>query len=173
MAPVLSFTAEEVWGYMSRTYRGEPREASAHMARFPDVEAVWLDDALEARWERLLAVRAEVAKALEAARRDKVIGASLDAQVTLGASGDLAAFLEETRRELAALFIVSDARLVEGPAEGGLASTLIPGLSVAVAQAPGRKCARCWSYTTDVGRDPAHPDLCARCAAAVAVTPGA
>jgi isoleucyl-tRNA synthetase len=173
MAPVLSFTAEEVWGYMSKTYRGESREPSVHMARFPDVEAGWLDEAIEARWERLLAVRAEVAKALEAARRDKVIGASLDAQVTLGASGDLAAFLEETRRELAPLFIVSDVRLVEGPVPGGLASTLIPGLSVAVAQAPGRKCARCWSYTTDVGRDPAHPDLCARCAAAVAVTPGA
>ncbi|HEX7124771.1 MAG TPA: isoleucine--tRNA ligase [Thermodesulfobacteriota bacterium] len=173
MAPILSFTAEEVWGYMSKTYRGQPREASVHLAHFPDVEAAWLDEALEARWERLLAVRAEVAKALEAARRDKVIGASLDAQVTLGAEGELAAFLEGARRELAPLFIVSHVQLAAGPVAGGFVSTAIPGLSVAVTQAPGRKCARCWSYTTDVGRDPGHPDLCARCAGAVAASPGA
>ncbi|HEY8368491.1 MAG TPA: isoleucine--tRNA ligase [Thermodesulfobacteriota bacterium] len=173
MAPILSFTAEEVWGYMSKTYRGEPREASVHLARFPDVEVQWLDEALEARWERLLAVRAEVAKALEGARRARVIGASLDARVTLGASGELAAFLEGARRELAPLFIVSDVQLTAGPVEGGFVSTAIPGLSVGVTQAPGRKCARCWTYTTDVGRDPAHPDLCARCASAVAATLGA
>jgi isoleucyl-tRNA synthetase len=170
MAPVLSFTAEEVWGYLPKAHDGRPREASVHVALFPEVDPWWLDDRLEARWERLLAVRGEVARALEAARRDKLIGASLDAQVTLGASGDLMAFLESGRDQLKPLFIVSDVRLVEGAVEG-VASTAIPGLSVAVAQAPGRKCARCWTYATDVGRDAARPDVCARCAAALAAPP--
>ncbi|HWP33998.1 MAG TPA: class I tRNA ligase family protein, partial [Thermodesulfobacteriota bacterium] len=168
MAPVLSFTAEEVWGYLPATVRGAPREPSVHLARFPEVDPRYLDERLEARWRRLLAIRGEVAKALEAARRDKVIGASLDAQVTLGASGELAAFLASARAELAPLFIVSDVRLVEGAVPGGFASEAVAGLTVAVAPAPGRKCARCWTYTTDVGRDPAHPDVCARCTAALA-----
>jgi isoleucyl-tRNA synthetase len=169
MAPILSFTAEEVWGYMPKTVRGEAREPSVHLARFPEVDADDLDEALDARWQRLLAVRGEVAKALEAARRDKVIGASLDAQVTLGASGELKAFLEGARAELAPFFIASDVRLVEGAAsEDGAPSTAVPGLTVAVGRAPGRKCARCWTYTTDVGRDAAHPEVCARCARTLA-----
>ncbi len=168
MAPIVSFTAEEVWGYLPRSYQGTPREPSVHLARFPEVDARYLDERLEARWERLLALRGEVAMALEAARRDKVIGASLDAQVTLGATGELKAFLEGARRELAPLLIVSDVRLVNGAVEGGLASEAIAGLTVGVRQAPGRKCARCWMYTTDVGRDASHPEVCARCAAALA-----
>jgi isoleucyl-tRNA synthetase len=173
MAPVVSFTADEVWGYLPKAQRSGDREASVHMARFPEVEPAWLDRDLEARWDRLLAVRSDVQKVLEAARREKVIGASLDAQVTLGGNGELKRFLDAVRPELAPLFIVSDVRLVEGAAPGGAAASGVPGLTVAVVPAPGRKCARCWSYSTEVGKDAAHPELCPRCAAALASAGGA
>jgi isoleucyl-tRNA synthetase len=101
-------------------------------------------------------VRAEVLKALEAARRDKLIGSGLEAQVTVSAEGETAALLESAKAELPTLFIVSKVLLAAGP------------LAVKVERAPGEKCDRCWVYAEDRGANPAHPTLCGKCAAALA-----
>ena len=111
MAPVLSFTADEIWGYLP----GE-REASVHLARFPQLGVELVDPALEARFDQLLAVRGEVSKLLEQARAAKLIGSGLEAKVTLAApAGPLRDLLQAERDELATLFIVSQAELVGPP----------------------------------------------------------
>ena len=160
LAPILSFTTEEAWSHLP----GD-RAASVFLAGLP--EAGPMDEANAARFDRLLAVRAAVSKHLEVARREKKIGKSLDARVVLGASGDLLAFLRGVRGELPTELIVSQVEIVEGAAPGGLPGEGIEGLTVAVEQAQGEKCVRCWTWTTERGQNPAHPELCPRCTAAV------
>ncbi len=163
LAPVLSFTAEEAWGFLP----GEAdREASVFHAGLPEAGAT--DEALLTRYERLLEVRGAVSKHLEVARREKKIGKSLDARVVLGAEGDLLAFLRQYQAELPTELIVSQVELVEGAAPNGLPGEGVAGLTVAVEQARGEKCVRCWTWTTERGQNPAHPELCPRCTAAVA-----
>ncbi|MDT8441638.1 MAG: isoleucine--tRNA ligase [Desulfuromonadales bacterium] len=163
MAPVLSFTAEEIWGYLP----GE-REESVHLAGFPRFEASLVDAALEAKYARLLDLRGDVAKVLEAARTAKLIGASLDAKVVLCApAGDLRDLLAEQAEQLAALFIVSQVELVDSLTEA-TAGDSFPELRIAVSKADGDKCSRCWNYATSVGRDAAHPQVCHRCLPALA-----
>jgi isoleucyl-tRNA synthetase len=150
LAPILSFTAHEAWKHLP----GRPAE-SVFLAGFPDRPRAADAEALEARYGKLLEVRAEVLRALEAARRDKLIGSGLEAMVTVAAEGDQLALLESARAELAALFIVSRVALAKGP------------FSVAVAKAPGVKCERCWVFAEDVGKDAAHPTVCGKCAGAL------
>ncbi len=162
MAPVLSFTAEEIWGYLP----GE-REASAHLAEFPAFKASLIDKTLEAKYERLLAVRGDVAKALELARAEKTIGHSLDARVELAADGDLAALLEREEEQLAGLFIVSQVEVSRTLAEG-ISGENLPELKIRVSKAAGGKCSRCWNYVTSVGDSSDHPGICHRCLEALA-----
>jgi isoleucyl-tRNA synthetase len=155
LAPIMSFTAEEVW-----THLGQP--SSVHTALFPAPAGLTEGIPEERRkraagWDRLMEVRAEVLKNLEVARAEKVIGASLEAHVRLSAGGDLHPLLAEYGQELPALFIVSQVSLE--PAADGLA--------VRVERASGAKCERCWKYTTDIGANPAFPSICAACARAV------
>ncbi|RMF93887.1 MAG: isoleucine--tRNA ligase [Nitrospinota bacterium] len=163
MAPVLSFTAEEIWKYLPA---GSVTEPSVHLSRFPDVQEAYIDEALASRWERLLAVRREVLKALEMARNRKLIGNALEARVTLYLSPDLADFLAPYAPDLRTLFIVSQVELQSQeatiPAEA-YASSEIPQLHVLVERARGEKCERCWIYSETVGDDPRHPTLCDRC----------
>jgi isoleucyl-tRNA synthetase len=151
LAPVLSFTAHEAWKYLP----GAPT-ASVFEAGFPAREAPADAAALTERYGKLLAVRAEVLKALEAARRDKLIGSGLEAQVTVTADGETAELLESAKAELPTLFIVSKVALARGA------------LAVKVERAPGEKCERCWVYAEDRGANAAHPTLCGKCAAALA-----
>jgi isoleucyl-tRNA synthetase len=170
MAPVLSFTAEEVWDH----FRVADKARSVHLADFPAVDRTWLDEKVERTWEVLLRVRGEAAKALEQARAAKLIGAALDAHVTLYASDpELRPRLEGAgRRLLRELFIVSSLDLVPevpsaelgtGPDRVVLRETAVPGLAVEVRHAEGKKCGRCWTWSLAVGRDPEHPALCERC----------
>ena len=123
------------------------------------------DDAFKAKWAQLIAVRDEVKKALEIARNDKKIGASLEAAVTLYCDGAVYELLNSVPMdELADLMIVSRVELVKG--QGGAASA-IEGLGIAAQHAEGAKCERCWKYTADIGTHPAHPTLCARCASVI------
>ncbi len=159
IAPLLSFTAEEIWCYM-------PHHADAD-ARFvayndmPSLSGLQEDDAFLNYWERLHAVREDVQKALELARTAKVIGASLEAQVLLHAQGDLHDFLEQALSQLPEVLIVSQVSLETG--EGAFKGEL-EGLSVTVKPASGAKCERCWMYSETVGQDRGQPTLCARCA---------
>ncbi|MGD8242558.1 MAG: class I tRNA ligase family protein, partial [Desulfobacterales bacterium] len=162
MAPILAFTAEEVWQYMPAR---PDKPASVHAAAMPTVRAEWQDEALADKWRHLLAVRGEVTKALEAARTGKLIGHPLDAAVTLSLPSPYAEILSAYQDSLDKLFIVSRVELV-GSAESltdAYHSTEIEGLAIAVAKAPGAKCERCWMHATTVGDQDAHPTVCARC----------
>ncbi len=160
MAPILSFTAEEIWEMLP----GDGKEPSVHLAAFPAVDESILDDTLEAAWDRLIEVREQVQKTLEEARRGKIIGHSLDAAVTLSAKGKDKDLLERYAAELSDIFIVSKVGLVNAPPKDAVSSELIPGLFVAVAKAPGQKCPRCWNYTEDIGVDADYNDVCGSCA---------
>ncbi len=167
MAPVLSFTAEEVWSFLPG-YKG--KEESVHLASFPELHDEWTDNELEERWDRILAVRAETAKVLERLRADRVIGHSLDARVDLYAGEALFDFLKKYEEELAGLFIVSQVKLLpvsEAP-EGIFTSEDMPELKITAAPAEGKKCERCWTIKQDVGSSAEHPAICARCASVLA-----
>jgi isoleucyl-tRNA synthetase len=156
-APILSFTADEVWSHLPG-YAG--KEGSVHLGEFPK-ERNWLGrrgSAFVEAMAGLIAVRERVLKALEKARAEGLIGNSLEAKVTLKAAGPEFALLERARAELPALFIVSVAAVEKGGA---------PDLEVLVERAPGAKCERCWNYSTFVGQSPEHPTFCERCNAVV------
>ncbi len=162
MAPVLSFTAEEIWGFMP----GE-REESIHLAEFPSFEDSLIDNALEEKYERILAVRSDVAKVLELARAEKIIGHSLDARVELAADGDLADLLKQESAQLASLLIVSQVEVTDSLANATTGENL-PELKIRVSKADGEKCSRCWNYATTVGEHDDHPEICHRCLQAIA-----
>ncbi len=158
MAPVLSFTAEEIWGYLPKS--GEPE--SVLLADFPEPPAGFPDAALLEKWDLLLKVRSEVNRALEQARREKLIGNALEALVTIGATEDLLDRLQAQQAELLTLTMVSQLNIEPGPL-AGQESQELPGLTIAVERAPGEKCERCWFYLPSVGEDEEQPQLCSRC----------
>ncbi|MBI5184912.1 MAG: isoleucine--tRNA ligase [Nitrospinae bacterium] len=162
-APVLSFTAEEIWQYVPGIV---PGAESVHAAQFPEAKKEHMNDALEEKWEKIIAIRSEVSKALEISRRDKAIGHSLEARVDLYLPDDLKPLLDASQADLCSLFIVSAVSIFssnEAP-EGAYAAGEIEGLKVVVSKAEGAKCGRCWMFQTSVGADPAHPEVCSRCA---------
>jgi isoleucyl-tRNA synthetase len=144
MAPFLSFTAEEAWPLLN------PGTGSVFCARFWDFAAP--DATLIAKWDRLLAVRAEVNKALETVRGQGLIGASLQAELRLTAAGDDLAALQSLGDDLRFVLIVSKVSLTAADAMG-----------IEVLASSAAKCERCWHYRADVGRNPAHPAICGRC----------
>jgi isoleucyl-tRNA synthetase len=163
MAPVLAFTADELWRYIPRA---QEVATSVHLTTFDDLPSGRQDAVLAERWERLLELRREVARALEPARQAKMIGQSLDAHVELYVPAEWQELVASAAGTLDTLLIVSRATVGSGtPPAGAYASDTIPGLHVAVHRAPGDKCERCWRYQEDVGRSAAHPTVCGRCAA--------
>ncbi len=168
MAPILCFTTAEAWEHFHGLSQDAPLEQSIFFAQFPTVEDITVDAELDSRWEQLLQVRSEVTRVLEAARRDKVIGLSLDAEVLLQSNDkDLEKFLRENIELIKELCIVSSLQLVdtldqEGKIELGRGDAL-PELTIGVHPATGNKCERCWVIEPSVGMDAEHPTLCARC----------
>jgi isoleucyl-tRNA synthetase len=161
MAPILTFTTEEAW----RNLPGA-RSESVHLERFPEESLEWLDDTLKRDWDRLLEVRREVAKALETARAEKLIGSGLEAHVRIrSAPEDLPELLRGKRAILPTVFIVSQVELAAGATRSSVQyeSQEIPGLSIGVDRARGEKCERCWVRSERVGEHAAHPTLCERC----------
>jgi len=158
MAPILSFTAEEIWRH-APAHRDKPE--SVFLAGFPALDEAARDEALAVRWDRLLEVRAAVTRALEEARKSGAIGHSLDARVRLAAADGLRPLLAEIAADLPALFIVSQVELDGEPVDG--ASPARDGLEVRVERARGGKCERCWNFSEAVGSHPDHPGLCDRC----------
>ncbi|HZN02686.1 MAG TPA: class I tRNA ligase family protein, partial [Candidatus Polarisedimenticolia bacterium] len=162
MAPVLSFTAEEVWQALHRHPDGEALERTVHVEEFPKALTLPADADLIGRWDRLFEVREDALKALEIARGAGTIGTGLEAEVILEAPADLRDLLQRHASELATIFIVSRVVLGKAP-DGAHESARFPGLRIGVRRAQGTKCERCWMITTDVGGDPELPGLCARC----------
>jgi isoleucyl-tRNA synthetase len=158
MAPILSFTAEEVWQYLSGR---EGKAESVHLTVFPEIKNEYLDEGLNERWERIWEIRAVVMKAMEEARKEKKIGLSLDAQVHLHLPEKEYQFLKLYETELKSIFIVSSVTLrpVEGREEKEVRAEVL--------RADGEKCERCWNYDVSVGKDPEHPTACGRCVEAL------
>ena len=154
LAPILCFTSQEIWSYIPKL---DGMKDYVVFEQMPEAKAA-ADEAFEAKWDRIMAIRDDVKKVLEQARADKVIGSALEAGLTLYCSKEVYDFLNAIPMdELADLFIVSHVDLVEG--EGGVKG-LVEGLGVSAAHAAGNKCLRCWKYETSVGED----GLCPRCA---------
>ena len=154
LAPILCFTSQEIWSYIPKL---DGMKDYVVCEQMPEAKAA-ADEAFEAKWDRIMAIRDDVKKVLEQARADKVIGSALEAGLTLYCSKEVYDFLNAIPMdELADLFIVSHVDLVEG--EGGVKG-LVEGLGVSAAHAAGNKCLRCWKYETTVGED----GLCPRCA---------
>ena len=154
LAPILCFTSQEIWSYIPKL---DGMKDYVVFEQMPEAKAA-ADEAFEAKWDRIMAIRDDVKKVLEQARADKVIGSALEAGLTLYCSKEVYDFLNAIPMdELADLFIVSHVDLVEG--EGGVKG-LVEGLGVSAAHAAGNKCLRCWKYEPSVGED----GLCPRCA---------
>jgi isoleucyl-tRNA synthetase len=162
MAPVLSFTAEEIWQTFPKAGRAQAGETSVHLASFPETDPRWQDVGLAQRWERLMRVRDQVQGALEMLRAEKRIGSSLEAVVTVSSVPDLYVLLKEYEQELPSIFIVSQVKLKK---DQDLSSD--KELFIEVSPAEGNKCERCWNYRDAVGKNADHPTLCDRCVEAV------
>jgi len=167
LAPMLCFTAEEAW--LAR--HGDGATTSVHLQLFPAVPQGWRDPELAAKWEKIRALRRVVTGAIELERAQKRIGSSLQAEATVyldGAAADMAADLAGV--DLAEICITSAARLAAGeaPAEAFRLPD-VPGIAARIGPASGEKCQRCWKVLPEVGAVADHPDLCGRCADAVAV----
>jgi isoleucyl-tRNA synthetase len=167
MAPILAFTAEEIWRYLPPA---EDRPASVHLAAMPAVPEQWKDATLGDKWNRLIDLRGEVTKALEKARAEKLIGHPLDAALTISATGEVYEQIAPYAGDLRSLFIVSKASLVEGEKlSGAYNSDTIEGLMVKVEPAADQKCDRCWVHDATVGSNSEHPQICARCQKALQI----
>jgi isoleucyl-tRNA synthetase len=165
LAPILSFTADELWQHLPGK-----RDASVHMAVFPaaDELAGFADPPLVERWTRLVAVRDEVLAAIEPLRKDKKIGSSLQAKVVLSATKAELAFLEPYAALLPTLFIVSDVELRPAPTDVETHGESAP--RVTIERAAGVKCERCWRYVPAVSTDPEWAGLCDRCQQALSAS---
>jgi len=162
LAPIMSFTSEEVWQYLPKS---GSREESVHLTQFPSEKDILGEGAKDSGdsgqndWNTLRSVRDEVLKALEDARNSKLIGTGLEAQVAITASDPVYSVLSRYAGQLRYLFIVSAVALTQGSGNG------TGGVHVEVKKADGQKCERCWNYSIHVGEDKTYPTVCERCSA--------
>ncbi len=168
VAPLMCFTAEEVWSHLPQL---SGREDSVHLADFVPASSLReqapaayrrkLDD-----WPRLISVRDAALKALETARREDVIHSPLEARVYLSGDESLAPLLEKYRADLTTLLIVSQV-VIEPYSVDAAGESTLPGLKIRIERASGGKCTRCWNYSEQVGKDEIYPEVCERCLAAL------
>jgi isoleucyl-tRNA synthetase len=151
MAPILPFTTDEAWEAMPLF---KDKEESVHLQCFPSLEEKWLDGSLFKEWEELVEIRETVLKELELARENKMIGNSLEARVSLKAPASMFELLKRVETELPALFITSQVTLEVHDGED---------LRIEVAAAEGKKCQRCWNFSSTVGTSQTFPLFCKRC----------
>ncbi|WP_218090619.1 isoleucine--tRNA ligase [Paenibacillus solanacearum] len=161
IAPILPHTADEVWKYIPGV-----QLPTVQVAELPAVDASLFDEKLEAKWEQFIELRDDVLKALEEARKEKLIGNSLSAAVHLYPNADTAELLKGFE-QLDQLFIVSAVTVHEAGAAAPEGASKFKGASVKVTVAEGEKCERCWIVTPEVGHDEAHSTLCKRCAGVI------
>ncbi|MGS0728027.1 class I tRNA ligase family protein, partial [Shewanella sp. 0m-11] len=161
MAPILSFTADEIWKLLP----GERGEYVFTETWYEGLKSVTLEsDLSDEYWDQLLAVRAEVNKVIENARREKQIGGSLEAEVTLFADEALAAILENLGDELRFVLLTSKTEVVAlAAAPADAIETELASLKLSLKKSEAEKCERCWHHREDVGTVAEHPTLCTRC----------
>lgn len=159
VAPILSFTADEIWSYMNHCASENPE--SVFLNDMPEKSGMTYSDEFVAKWDYIYDLRVDAKKALELKRADKVIGSSLEADLVI-AAGDDYDKLVNIKDILPAVFIVSKVD-IENTAEGEYKGETT-GLGFTVKKASGKKCERCWIYSDTVGECDEHPTLCERCA---------
>ena len=169
IAPVLVFTAEEAWGYLAESDR---TAASVHLALWPTGGPGWENMPLRQRWQRLLACREEVTRVMEQYRQEKLIGNSLEADLTIMADAATLRLLESFP-DLRELMIVSRISLVPFAPDvsGFIYGESVADFAVKVTKMGGGKCPRCWVWSLEQGTDPRHPELCPRCTQVVLAMP--
>lgn len=160
LAPILSFTAEEIWQHIP----GE-KEDSVFLANFPEVDYSLMDRGLEKKWKMLSIIRDEINKALETKRREKFIGNSLEARIIIYSSDKYSPILHQYKDFLSTLFIVSSSEIsdISDAPEEAFRSSELEGFAVLVKKAEGHKCQRCWNWNSTVGKYEDFPDLCEKC----------
>ncbi|MGL9769491.1 MAG: isoleucine--tRNA ligase [Sodalis sp. (in: enterobacteria)] len=162
MAPIMSFTADEIWGFM-------PKERAQYVFTEEWYDGLFgLDTAQplnDAYWQTLLQVRSETNKVIEQARADKRIGGSLEACVTLYAEPNLAALLRKLGDELYFTLLTSKALVADydDASDDAVQCEDLRGLKIVLAKAEGEKCPRCWHYEADIGQHADYPEICGRC----------
>ncbi|WJY15639.1 isoleucine--tRNA ligase [Pectobacteriaceae bacterium CE90] len=162
MAPIMSFTADEIWGYLPGKRAQYVFTEEWYDGLFGLDSAETMNDAF---WDEILKVRSEVNKVIEQARNDKRIGGSLEASVTLYADAELADKLNRLQRELHFALLTSKAVVAlyeDAPAQAQQSE--LSGLKIVLSKAEGDKCPRCWHYELDIGTHAEYPEICGRCA---------
>lgn len=151
ISPILAYTSDEIWKYMPHS----SSEKAEHVVynEMPEKVDISIDDDFMAFWDEIHELRDDVKKSLETFIKDKTIKSSLEAKVTLAASGDKLAFLKKAENELATAFIVSEVEIIENSSD----------LEISIEKAEGEKCERCWVISKTVGENSEHPTLCSRC----------
>jgi len=162
IAPILSFTSEEVYRAMYEGFPSGTPEPSVHLLQFPKPKSVSDEDYLLSEWEKLRIVREAVLKSLEEVRQKGTIGNSLEAKVIIGAAGEPLDLLRRHEQDLRYIFIVSQVVVEDDPGAK-------EGVRIQVLRADGQKCERCWNYSVAVGKDSARPSLCERCVEATSL----
>ena len=167
MSPVLTFTTAEAWEHFQGLSDKSPLKEGIFFTEFPEAKPERRDAAQEAHWGKLIKVRSVITKALEAARREKIIGHPLEAEVLLEVSGEWADFIKGSWEQVKDVCIISVLTACEDKAGFSelnfLSSEELSELAVAVRAAAGEKCERCWTRDTFVGTNAEHPQLCERC----------
>ncbi len=155
LAPLTSFTAEEIWKYIPKTE--DMNVESVMLTDYPTVNDKYENKELREKWEKIVDIKEIVSKKLEEARAQKIIGHSLNAKVILYAEGNLYNFIRDNLKLLQSVFIISMLEVEENKRDAEVK------LGVKIEQAEGKKCERCWMYSTTVGEDKEHPTICNRC----------
>ena len=164
IAPILSFTAEEIWETLPEVLKDKE---SVLLTDWYKENDEYLNPEIENKWVEIIKVRKEANKSLEKARqgKDRIIGNSLDAKVMLHSTdAEIQKFLVENREKLELALIVSEVEVVENIDETFTKGEEATDLYIKVFHAEGEKCERCWKYSKEIGKDPEHPTLCPRCA---------
>ncbi len=166
LAPILSFTADEVWGYLPGQRATNVFTVTWYDGLTPLDPDTLLDRTF---WDQVLATRVAVGPALEAARKANQIGSALDAELDLYCDAGLYGTLNRLEDELRFVLITSEVRLhTLAERDATAVATELSGLAVRVSASPHPKCVRCWHHRADVGAHADHPELCGRCVANVA-----
>ncbi len=172
IAPVLSFTADELWQFIpGRGVPGAKKSADSIFTAewYEHLQALPVHDLFgETFWRRVMAVKTAVNRVLETQRKDGLIGGTLEAEITLYCDDELAAQLQRLGEELRFVLIASSVKIAPLAAAMNAVDSEISGLKIAVAKTDNVKCVRCWHYTPDIGIDANHPELCGRCVENVA-----
>jgi len=146
-APILSFTAEDIWKYLNKGVK-----VSVFESNIPAIENKYLDKKLEEKWQKIFELRGEIYKAIEKVRAEKLINHPLESRIDMTAGGEDYKVLKEMEKDMPSILIVSEFLLEKGEKQ------------IKVKRSEGKKCERCWMYLRSVGETKEHPGLCKRCA---------